>query len=281
MYGKMCVGCGKMGHFEKVCHSKRSRVINEMELEMSQEYSEGKIGTVHIDSVHMNKNQSMLTAKLEMCTGNNKLTVPYKIDTGNDGNIMPWYIFKKLFPRVTETKLIKTIKRHIKLKTYNKTVITQLGTCMVTINHNDDKKKCDCFVVPGNDQVPLGMPDTTALKIININIDSIEAASTWKEECNTNIGDAKESNTRQEAHVVKKSYTNMYKDLKVVNNDNWSSSKTSINTLTNYFLSSPNIEVDKRKSIKITQRIHNVFDNVFNGIGCFKGTFSLQLKPDS
>ena len=27
--------------------------------------------------------------------------------------------------------------------------------------------------------------------------------------------------------------------------------------------------------------IHNTFGNVFNGIGCFKGTFSLQLKPDS
>ena len=23
-----------------------------------------------------------------------------------------------------------------------------------------------------------------------------------------------------------------------------------------------------------------MFDNVFNGIGCFKGTFSLQLKPE-
>ena len=29
------------------------------------------------------------------------------------------------------------------------------------------------------------------------------------------------------------------------------------------------------------QRMHNMFDNVFNGIGCFKGTFSLQLKPES
>ena len=27
--------------------------------------------------------------------------------------------------------------------------------------------------------------------------------------------------------------------------------------------------------------MHTVFDNVFKGIGCFKGTFSLQLKPDS
>ena len=27
--------------------------------------------------------------------------------------------------------------------------------------------------------------------------------------------------------------------------------------------------------------VHNTFSDVFNGIGCFKGTFSLQLKPDS
>ena len=31
----------------------------------------------------------------------------------------------------------------------------------------------------------------------------------------------------------------------------------------------------------MTQKIHEKFGNVFNGIGCFEGTFSLQLKPDS
>ena len=75
-----------------------------MEQEMLQEYSQGEIETVSINYVHMNKNWSMLTVKLEMCTGNNKLTVPYKIDMGSDGNIMPWYIFKQLFPRVTEAE---------------------------------------------------------------------------------------------------------------------------------------------------------------------------------
>ena len=29
------------------------------------------------------------------------------------------------------------------------------------------------------------------------------------------------------------------------------------------------------------QKIHDTFGDVFNGIGCFKGIFSLQLKPDS
>ena len=31
----------------------------------------------------------------------------------------------------------------------------------------------------------------------------------------------------------------------------------------------------------MTQRIHEKFGDVFNSIGCFKGTFSLQFKPDS
>ena len=31
----------------------------------------------------------------------------------------------------------------------------------------------------------------------------------------------------------------------------------------------------------MTQIIHNTYGDVFNGIGCFEGTFSLQLKPDS
>ena len=47
----------------------------------------------------------MLTAKLEMCEGDSKIIVLYKVDRGSDGNIMPWYIYKKLFPRVTEAEL--------------------------------------------------------------------------------------------------------------------------------------------------------------------------------
>ena len=161
---------------------------------MSEEYSKGEIETVSIDSVHMNKNWSLLAVEIEMHAGDNKIMVPYKIGTGSKGNIMLWHIFKRLFPSVTEAKLKKTIKRHIKLKAYNKIVIAQLGTCAVTINFKDNKKRCDFFVVAGNGQALLGMPDTIPLKIINKNIDSIQ---TVKEECNPNIGDAKESNTKQ------------------------------------------------------------------------------------
>ena len=70
-----------------------------------------------------------------------------------------------------------------------------------------------------------------------------------KEECNTNISDTKASNTRQEAHVVKEGCTNMDGKLKVDNNINGSNNNTNVNTLTNYFLSSPNVKEDKRKAL--------------------------------
>ena len=54
------------------------------------------------------------------------------------------------------------------------------------------------FVVPSNGQVLLDMADTAVLNIINVNIDSIEAANVQKENCNTNISDAKKPITKQE-----------------------------------------------------------------------------------
>ena len=52
----------------------------------------------------------------------------YKVDTGSDGNIMPFYMYKQLFPRATVKQLAATKDTKIKLKTYNQTTITQLGT---------------------------------------------------------------------------------------------------------------------------------------------------------
>ena len=45
-----------------------------------------------------------------MSVDNNNMVIPYKIDRGSDGNIMPWYIFKKLSPRVTKYQFAKTVK---------------------------------------------------------------------------------------------------------------------------------------------------------------------------
>ena len=114
-YGKKCIGCGKMGHFKKVCQSKRVQAIHKLEFEEMQEVNEGKVETASIDPVHLHKNQSLITAKLETQAGRNTIEISYKIDTGSEGNIMPLFMFKTLFRNTTEEQLHKSIQSHIRL----------------------------------------------------------------------------------------------------------------------------------------------------------------------
>ena len=81
-----------------------------MEQEMSQEYREDEIEKVNINSVYMNKNQLMLTAKLDTCAGKNKITIPYKIDMGSEGSIIPWYIFKNCSQGLLKLNSCKPLK---------------------------------------------------------------------------------------------------------------------------------------------------------------------------
>ena len=62
-----------------------------------------------------------------------------------DGNIMPLHIYKKLFPKITYEQLAATKNSNVQLKMYNKTTITQLGTCIVEVEHKNNKKKCRFF----------------------------------------------------------------------------------------------------------------------------------------
>ena len=82
-------------------------MVHELEVEGAQETQEGKIETVNIDSVHLNRNWSLITAHLQMQAGENIIEIPYKIKTGSEGNIMLLYIFKKLFKNTREDQLKK------------------------------------------------------------------------------------------------------------------------------------------------------------------------------
>ena len=80
------------------------------------------------------------------------------------------------------------------------------------------------------------------------------------------------TNREQETHKVAEGFTNKNTvgSIKQIAN-----SQIQSNKLINYFYSSKNTEADKRESDVMTQKIHNTYGDVFNGIGCFKGTFAL------
>ena len=140
-----------------------------------------------------------------------------------------------MFRNTTVEQLQKSIQSHIRLKTSNKTHITQLGTCAVVIKFKHIKKRCVLFfVVPANGQALLGMPDIAALKLININIDSIQVEMV---EYKTNTG--------QEMHAVKEGCANTDADSKTKQGANFQNSQNNANKPINYFFSSSNVDADK------------------------------------
>ena len=76
--------------------------------------------------------------------------------------------------------MVATRNTNIQLKLYNWTTVTQLGIYEVKIEHNNKHKKCNLFVVPGNGQALLGMPDIEILNILNINCNTIGTMETGR-----------------------------------------------------------------------------------------------------
>ena len=109
--------------------------------------------------------------------------------------------------------------------------------CMVVIKFKNIKKTCALFVVPGNGQVLLRMPDTAALKLININNDSIQAETL---ECKTN--------REKEFYAVEKGCANTDADLKAKEGTKSQNCQNNANKTINYFFWSSNADADKRKS---------------------------------
>ena len=84
-------GCQKIGHFKAVCKSRKAKEVNKIEQIENQDEGEEMVS---IDSIQFNKNCSVLTVNLKMPVGSKKIVVAYKIDTGSDGNIMPFHVYK-------------------------------------------------------------------------------------------------------------------------------------------------------------------------------------------
>ena len=74
-----------------------------------------------------------------------------------------------------------------------------------------------------------------------------------------------EQSNQNKSQTKRNLYINLHNDI-------------SINQAIHYFIADLRREADMTEITKITQEIFNTFNDVFSGIGCFKGTFSLQVK---
>ena len=71
---------------------------------------------VSINSLYLNRKCPLLIAHLEMQVGETALEIPYKINTGSEGNLMPLYIFKKTIQKHEQRTTEKVRKRKHKAK---------------------------------------------------------------------------------------------------------------------------------------------------------------------
>ena len=149
-----------------------------------------------------------------------------------------------MFKNIIVEKLKKSIKNHIRLCTYNKTNTMQLWTCAVIIKFKNIKK-CVFFVVLGNGQVLLGMPDATSLNVINVNIHSVQAE----------IAEGK-TNTGQETQIVSEGCTNRDADAISKQNANGQKHQKTTNKPINCFLSSNNTDAGVTLQLHIVLQLY-------------------------
>ena len=115
----------------------------------------------------------------------------------------------------------------------------------ILVEHKKNKKKCKFFVVHGNGQALLGMPDTNALNIIKINIHSIGAEDVRDSKWSANIHTAWGSNYRQETGRAKNFCTNKVSISNSTNSNTKPMVKAKANKSTEYFLAVPTYDSNK------------------------------------
>ena len=95
--------------------------MNEVEHEAAQDSAEkNKMDLLSINSIHLKKLLCTNSKLKKMSAGPYNIMVPYNVDMGSDGNIMPLHIYKKLFPKITNEQLAATKNKNILLKCMTK-----------------------------------------------------------------------------------------------------------------------------------------------------------------
>ena len=114
-YGMTCMECKKIGQFKAVCRSRRTRSMIEVEQGTVEDNARKNTEMVSMNYIQFYKNCFIKTP-----AGYSNIIIPFKIDTVNDGNIMPLHVCKMLFPNITNGQLATTKNKNVPLKCITK-----------------------------------------------------------------------------------------------------------------------------------------------------------------
>ena len=127
---------------------------------------------VRIKCINLYSIKSVIFTKLESSKSQGQTCIVYKIDTGADGNLIKFKIFKNLFLKLTIEQLSQNA---VVIKTYNNSNTEKLGICTAKLQHTENVINCRFSVVPGNCPALLGDVDIEVLGIIRITCEAINS----------------------------------------------------------------------------------------------------------
>ena len=114
--------------------------------------------TNQVKTNHFNHNskyrKTHIEAKVSTTSLYNSLNLRYKLDTGRNNNYIPLHLYKKLYPKASNTYL------------------RQPKTCKLKLRHNEKEKICKFFVAHKGSTSALGMQDIDRLGMLSINCNS-------------------------------------------------------------------------------------------------------------
>ena len=162
--GKKCGKCGKDNHFKLSVNPQKKRdhdsskhipkgkgkkrfyEVNEDEGVMDDLAKQ--VQSLFYNDIHFNAVNSRMHTTLKCQTPDGwSSDQVFKIDTGEEGNLMPISMFAVLFPRVSLDALSRTINKEVTLFAYNNGPIKQFGTCSVRLSFKGKSYVCIFFVV--------------------------------------------------------------------------------------------------------------------------------------
>lgn len=178
-YGKRCKQCGKKNHFERVCRQKQTqdrdkddkaqqpRKINIVE--DSEQYEPEDAASITFSELrHNGSNRTSIMAVINIRPDGvtKRATLLVKVDTGANGNILPFRCLQQMFPIDPERYLEPS---NTTLTAVNGTDFPQMGCISMPIQFDNTKWYDACFYVCKTDgPAILSCQLSEQLKIVSV-----------------------------------------------------------------------------------------------------------------
>ena len=168
--GQTCKACGKTGHWQRVCRSRkrqssalpRAAKVNELRNEQNGT-TEVYFDTVDVDSAHITENSTQAFAQLTFISGSKRINLKCKVDTGAEGNVMPISTYRRLSADI-DTPLTSSTSR---IFAYGGATVRHLGITSFNIQHNGKESTASFFVTDTAGPVLIGLPTCRDLELVS------------------------------------------------------------------------------------------------------------------